>query len=126
MTATVTNRPNSAIATDSLSSGSCGMLTTCRLRGTERWQPGNGPARGGGVRWLEAAGGRRQRAGRGRILDLSAPGQPDVPGEHHGQRREVGLAVSVPGYATDDQTAIQVVDGAVNVVSEGHWRLFSH
>jgi dipeptidase E len=28
-------------------------------------------------------------------------------------------------YAMDDQTAIQVVDGAVKVVSEGHWRLFT-
>jgi dipeptidase E len=27
-------------------------------------------------------------------------------------------------YAIDDQTAIRVVDGTVDVVSEGHWRLF--
>jgi dipeptidase E len=32
--------------------------------------------------------------------------------------------VPVPGYTVDDQTAIKVVDGAVAVVSEGHWRLF--
>ena len=30
----------------------------------------------------------------------------------------------VPVYAIDDQTAIKVVDGTVEVVSEGHWRLF--
>jgi dipeptidase E len=30
----------------------------------------------------------------------------------------------LPGYAIDDETAIKVVDGAVEVVSEGHWRLF--
>jgi dipeptidase E len=30
----------------------------------------------------------------------------------------------VPGYAVDDETAIKVVDGAVEVVSEGHWKLF--
>ena len=29
-----------------------------------------------------------------------------------------------PAYAIDDQTAIQVVDGAVEVVSEGAWRRF--
>jgi dipeptidase E len=29
-----------------------------------------------------------------------------------------------PAYATDEQTAIKVVDGAVDVVSEGHWRSF--
>ena len=31
----------------------------------------------------------------------------------------------VPCYAVDDQTAIEVVDGAVEVVSEGHWKLRS-
>ena len=31
----------------------------------------------------------------------------------------------VPGYAIDDQTAIKVVDGTVEVVSEGHWKLFT-
>lgn len=28
-------------------------------------------------------------------------------------------------YAIDDQTAIKVIDGEVEVVSEGHWKLFS-
>ena len=32
--------------------------------------------------------------------------------------------VPVPTYAIDDQTAIKVTDGAVEVVSEGHWKLF--
>lgn len=31
----------------------------------------------------------------------------------------------VPGYAIDDQTAIKVIDGVVEVVSEGHWKLFA-
>jgi dipeptidase E len=31
----------------------------------------------------------------------------------------------VPGYAIDDQTAIKVIDGTVEVVSEGHWKLFT-
>ena len=31
----------------------------------------------------------------------------------------------VPGYAIDDETAIKVVDGAVEVLSEGHWKLFT-
>ncbi len=30
-----------------------------------------------------------------------------------------------PGYAMDDETAIQVVDGVVEVVSDGHWKLFN-
>jgi dipeptidase E len=33
--------------------------------------------------------------------------------------------MGVPAYAIDDQTAIQVVDGEVKVVSEGHWKLFT-
>jgi dipeptidase E len=31
----------------------------------------------------------------------------------------------VPTYAIDDQTAIKVTDDTVEVVSEGHWKLFS-
>ena len=30
-----------------------------------------------------------------------------------------------PTYAIDDQTAIKVVAGTVEVVSEGHWKLFT-
>ena len=33
--------------------------------------------------------------------------------------------IPVPGYAIDDQTAIKVTDGTVEVVSEGHWKLFN-
>ena len=32
--------------------------------------------------------------------------------------------LDVPAYAIDDDTAIVWVDGAVEVVSEGHWRKF--
>ena len=31
--------------------------------------------------------------------------------------------VPVPTYAIDDETAVKVTDGAVEVVTEGHWRL---
>jgi dipeptidase E len=30
-----------------------------------------------------------------------------------------------PAYAIDEQTAIKVTDGAVEVISEGHWKLFA-
>jgi dipeptidase E len=33
--------------------------------------------------------------------------------------------LAVPAYAIDDQTAVKVIDGAVEIVSEGHWRLFA-
>ena len=39
--------------------------------------------------------------------------------------RPVAAGVPVPGYAIDDQTAIKVTDGTVEVVSEGHWKLFT-
>jgi dipeptidase E len=31
----------------------------------------------------------------------------------------------VPTYAIDDETAVKVIDGTVEVVSEGHWKLFN-
>jgi dipeptidase E len=39
------------------------------------------------------------------------------------ERWAAGL--SGPAYAIDDETAIKVVDGTVEVVSEGNWKLFS-
>lgn len=33
--------------------------------------------------------------------------------------------LTVPAYAIDDQTAVKVTDGAVEVVSEGEWKLFT-
>ena len=39
------------------------------------------------------------------------------------ERWAAGL--SNPAYAIDDDTAITVVDGIVEVVSEGHWKLFT-
>jgi dipeptidase E len=39
------------------------------------------------------------------------------------ERWAAGL--SCPAYAIDDETAIKVTDGTVEVVSEGHWKLFT-
>jgi dipeptidase E len=33
--------------------------------------------------------------------------------------------IPVPTYAIDDETAIRVTDGDIEVVSEGHWKLFT-
>jgi dipeptidase E len=33
--------------------------------------------------------------------------------------------MQVPAYAIDDETAIRVTDDTVDVVSEGHWRVFA-
>jgi dipeptidase E len=37
----------------------------------------------------------------------------------------VAARIPMPTYAIDDQTAIKVTDGTVEVVSEGHWKLFT-
>ncbi len=37
---------------------------------------------------------------------------------------KLAATLAVPSYAIDDQTAIQVVDGDIEVISEGHWKLF--
>jgi dipeptidase E len=34
-------------------------------------------------------------------------------------------SVPAPAYAIDDETAIKVSGSTVDVVSEGHWRLFN-
>ncbi|MCX6048914.1 MAG: peptidase E, partial [Chloroflexi bacterium] len=33
--------------------------------------------------------------------------------------------LSGPAYAIDDETAFKVIDGVVEVVSEGHWQRFT-
>jgi len=37
---------------------------------------------------------------------------------------KLAATIPVPSYAIDDQTAIKVNGGAVEIVSEGHWKLF--
>ncbi|MGO9911372.1 MAG: Type 1 glutamine amidotransferase-like domain-containing protein [Acidimicrobiales bacterium] len=49
----------------------------------------------------------------------------DMPENSMADAEKWAASVPVPGYAIDDQTAIKVTDGAVEVVSEGHWRLFT-
>ena len=38
---------------------------------------------------------------------------------------KLAASTPVPSYAIDDQTAIKVVDGVIEVVTEGHWKLFN-
>lgn len=38
---------------------------------------------------------------------------------------KLAATLRVPSYAIDDQTAIKVIDGNVEVVSEGRWKLFT-
>jgi len=49
----------------------------------------------------------------------------DLPDNSMANAERWAAGMPVPGYAIDDQTAIKVTDGAVEVVSEGHWKLFT-
>src|SRR5690348_13108288 len=50
---------------------------------------------------------------------------PDgMPGNSMAEAERWAAGIGDPAYAIDDQTAIKVVDGTVEVVSEGHWKLF--
>ena len=49
----------------------------------------------------------------------------DMPDTSLANIEKWAAGISVPAYAIDDQTAIKVVDGSVEVVSEGHWKLFT-
>ena len=49
----------------------------------------------------------------------------DLPDNSMAEAEKWAANLPVPGYAIDDQTAIKVTDGTVEVISEGHWKLFT-
>jgi dipeptidase E len=49
----------------------------------------------------------------------------DMPDTSLANIEKWAAGLSVPAYAIDDQTAIKVIDGNVEVISEGHWKLFT-
>jgi dipeptidase E len=49
----------------------------------------------------------------------------DLPENTMADAERWAAGIEGPAYAIDDETAIKVVDGAVEVVSEGHWKLFT-
>ena len=50
---------------------------------------------------------------------------PELPENTMADAERWANGISVPAYAIDDETAIKVVDDSVEVVSEGHWKLFA-
>jgi dipeptidase E len=48
----------------------------------------------------------------------------DLPDNTMANAEKWAAGILGPAYAIDDETAIKVVDGTVDVVSEGHWKLF--
>jgi dipeptidase E len=50
---------------------------------------------------------------------------PAAPENSMAEAERWAATMRRPAYAIDDETAIKVVDGTVEVVSEGHWKLFA-
>jgi dipeptidase E len=50
---------------------------------------------------------------------------PDLPENTMAAAAKWAAGIGGPAYAIDDQTAIKVTDGSIEVVSEGHWKFFA-
>lgn len=50
---------------------------------------------------------------------------PALPENTMADAERWAAGMRVPCYAIDDQTAIKVTDGAIEVISEGNWKLFT-
>jgi dipeptidase E len=76
------------------------------------------------VVWKPPAGGDRALG----VVDFSIfphVDHPDLPENTMANAEKWAAALPGPAYAIDDETAIRVTDGAVEVVSEGHWKHFT-
>ncbi|HYL41120.1 MAG TPA: hypothetical protein VET90_07410, partial [Candidatus Binatus sp.] len=76
------------------------------------------------VRWNPPGGGDAALG----VVDFSIfphLDHPDMPDNSMAGAERWAAEITGPAYAIDDQTAITVVDGSVEVVSEGHWRRFA-
>jgi len=49
----------------------------------------------------------------------------DLPENTLADAERWAAGIGIPAYAIDDQTAIKVVDGSAEVISEGHWKRFA-
>jgi dipeptidase E len=76
------------------------------------------------VHWIPP-GGSRETLGLVDFTIFPHLDYPDMSGFSMADAERWAAGLPVPGYAIDDQTAIVVSDGAVEVVSEGHWKLFT-
>ncbi|HYJ68619.1 MAG TPA: Type 1 glutamine amidotransferase-like domain-containing protein [Nocardioidaceae bacterium] len=77
------------------------------------------------VGWKPPGGGDDTTLG---IVDFSiCPhlAQEGMPGNSMAEAEQWAAGIPGPAYAMDDETAIKVVDGTVEVVSEGQWKLFT-
>ena len=76
------------------------------------------------VGWKPPTGGDRALG----IVDFSIfphVDHEDLPDNSMANAEQWAAGIPHPAYAIDDQTAIKVTSGTVEVVSEGHWKLFT-
>jgi dipeptidase E len=76
------------------------------------------------VRWRPPTGGDDSTLG---VVDFSIFPHLDhemLPENTMADAEKWATGIPGPAYAIDDDTAIKVTDGTVEVVSEGHWRRF--
>ncbi|GHO61787.1 peptidase E [Ktedonobacter sp. SOSP1-52] len=76
------------------------------------------------VGWKPPTGGDRTL----RLVDFAMfphLDNPSLPGNSLANAEKWAAGMPVPSYLMDDQTAIKVIDGVVEVVSEGHWKRFT-
>jgi dipeptidase E len=76
------------------------------------------------VRWTPPTGGDETLG----IVDFAMfphLDNPALPENTMADAERWAAGLSMPAYAIDDETAIKVVDDTVEVVSEGHWKLFT-
>ena len=50
---------------------------------------------------------------------------PAFPENSLANLEKLSATLPMPSYAVDDQTALKVTNGAIEVISEGHWKLFN-
>ena len=77
------------------------------------------------VGWRPPTGGADETLG---LVDFSIfphLDNKDLPSNIMANAERWAADVSAPAYAIDDQTAIRVNDGTVDVISEGHWKHFA-
>ena len=76
------------------------------------------------VSWTPPAGGDEALG----VVDFSIfphLDHEDLPENTMANAEKWAAEIAGPAYAIDDETAIKVVDGTVEVVSEGQWKLFA-
>ena len=84
-----------------------------------------GPCIGGDVAELSPLNGGDSTLGLVDFAIFPHVDHPDMPDRAMASAEHWASGLSVPGYAIDDATAIKVVDGAIEVVTEGRWKLIA-